>query len=56
MTELRPCGRPSCRLCYPRPEPVRHDGDESFASLLLGAAILFAAFVLAFVLIPALAL
>jgi len=43
---------PHVRPVYlPPAEPER----ESFASLLLGAAILFAAFVLAFVLIPALA-
>jgi hypothetical protein len=53
-TPLRPCGRERCRLCNPR--PIHDEPRESLASLLLGAAILFAAFVLAFVLIPALAL
>lgn len=48
MMPLRPCGRDRCRYCNPRPGPVRHDGEESLASLLVGAAFLFG--LLAFVL------
>ena len=56
---LRDCGNPACHICRwnreGEPDSGHSAGEESLASLLLGAAILFAAFVLAFVLIPALA-
>ena len=55
---LRQCGNPACLICSRNVPGEAIDsghpaGEESFASLLLGAAILFAAFVLAFVLLPA---
>lgn len=66
---LRPCGDPSCHICRWRDtdppdsgHPVDDDPrkassweNESLASLLLGAAILVAIFVLAFVVLPVLA-
>lgn len=55
---LRDCGNPACHICRWNREGEPIDSghpEESLASLLLGAAVLFAAFVLAFVLIPVLA-
>lgn len=56
MSALRSCGRVECGLCNPRPEPVRRDGEESFASLLLGAAFLVALFAFVLFLLPVLVL
>ena len=53
MNELRPCGRPGCRLCNPLPAEPNH---ETLAELLLAtAAVVVLAFV-AFVLLPVLLL
>lgn len=52
-TPLRPCGRERCRLCNPR--PIHDEPADTLPMLLLSAAMLFATFVLAFVLIPVLA-
>jgi len=54
VTRVVLCGRESCLFCNPRPIHDEPRG-ETLAELLLGAAMLFAAFVLAFVLIPLLA-
>jgi hypothetical protein len=55
VNELLPCGRPSCRLCYPRPEPVRREGEESFASLLLGLAAIVVILLFVVLIVPVLA-
>jgi hypothetical protein len=55
VNELRPCGNPRCRLCNPRPEPVRREGEEPLASLLLGAAAIVVAVAFVLFLLPVLA-
>jgi hypothetical protein len=54
-TPLRPCGRPECRLCNPRPIHEEPKGD-TLATLLLSAAMIVLACIFAFVLLPALVL